>query len=250
MKSKYSQEIVYSNEEISKDVYKMIIKGKYDITPGQFYMLRSWSIEPYLSRPISVHGVCEEGIIFLYQVFGQGTEILSRLKEGDKIDILGPLGNGFDIENISGKVAVVVGGIGIAPMYEVMKKLKEKNKNIKIDLYAGFRNNVYSVDYMEKFADKVVISTEDGSVGYKGYVIDKLDTSQYDYILSCGPTPMMKALKKMAEETNTIAYFSLEEHMACGIGACLGCTCNTIRGKERICKEGPVFLGKDVSFDE
>lgn len=248
LKSKYSTETIYSNEEISKDVYRMVVEGDYDLNPGQFYMMRAWKVEPYLSRPISVHAVGENGIEFLYQVFGHGTEIFSKMKKGDKIDLLGPLGNGFDIDEIDGKVAVVVGGIGIAPMYEVMKKLKEKDSSIKIDFYAGFRDSVYSVDYMKEYADEVFISTEDGSTGYKGYVVDLLDTSKYDYILSCGPTPMMKVVQEMAKKTDTKAYFSLEEHMACGIGACLGCTCNTVRGKERICKEGPVFLGEDVTL--
>ncbi|MDO5708352.1 MAG: dihydroorotate dehydrogenase electron transfer subunit [Andreesenia angusta] len=250
MKSKYSTERIYSNDEISKNVYRMVVEGDYDLKPGQFYMMRAWKYEPYLSRPISVHAVGDNGIEFLYQVFGEGTALFSDLKKGDNIDLLGPLGNGFDIEEISGKVAVVVGGIGIAPMYEVMKKLKEKDQNIKIDLYAGFRDDIYSVDYMKEYADELILATEDGSTGYKGYVIDLLDCSKYDYILSCGPTPMMKALKKMTEESGTKAYFSLEDHMACGVGACLGCTCNTTRGKERICKEGPVFLGEDVKFDD
>ncbi len=249
MASKYSTETIYSNEKLADGIYKMVISGEYEAVPGQFYMMRAWKVEPYLSRPISIHGIGENGIEFLYQVVGEGTDIFSKMGKGDKIDLLGPVGNGFDIEKINGKVAVVVGGIGIAPMYEVMKKLKERHSDIVIDFYAGFRDEVYSVDYMSEFADDVIVATESGSQGHKGYVVEVLDPSKYDYILCCGPTVMMKVVKEMAEKAGVPAYLSLEEHMACGIGACLGCTCDTNRGKERVCKEGPVFLGEDVKFN-
>ena len=249
MSSKYTTETIYSNEKLSDDIYKMVISGNYKANPGQFYMLRAWDTEPYLSRPISIHGIGETGIEFLYQVVGKGTEIFSKLVKGDNIDLLGPLGNGFDLEKLNGKIAVVVGGIGIAPMYEVMKKIKEKDSEIVLDLYAGFRDEVYSLDYMSDYADEVIVATDTGSQGHKGYIVEVLNPSEYDYILCCGPTPMMKVVKEMAKESGIPVYLSLEEHMACGIGACLGCTCDTSRGKERICKEGPVFLGEDVNFN-
>lgn len=245
MSSSYSKVKVLKNVELSKNIYKIVVERKDNVSAGQFYMLRSWKEEPYLSRPISVHSFSEGSIEFLYEVRGTGTECFSKLKSGDSMEILGPLGNGFDVENIKGKVAIVTGGIGIAPMYQVMKDLKDS----KIDLYVGFREESYCLDYMSKYAENTIIATESGKEGYKGYVIEKLDPSNYDYVLTCGPTPMMKALKKVCEEVNTPLYVSLESHMACGIGACLGCTCNTTEGKQRICKEGPVFLSKEVSID-
>lgn len=246
MSSKYLKAKVASNEKIAEGIYRMVVEGDYSANPGQFYMLRAWGVEPFLSRPISIHGITDAGIEFLYEVRGTGTEIFSKLKAGDELELLGPVGNGFDLETIKGKVAVVVGGIGIAPMYEVMKHIKDST----VDFYAGFRDEVYSVDYMKEYADNVIISTESGSVGHKGYVVEQLDASKYDYILSCGPTPMMKVVKDMGEKAGTPVYVSLESHMACGVGACLGCTCNTKKGKERVCKEGPVFLGEDVSLDD
>jgi dihydroorotate dehydrogenase electron transfer subunit len=246
MSSKYLKAKISSNEKIADGIYKMVVSGNYEAVPGQFYMLRAWGIEPFLSRPISIHGIGSDGIEFLYEVRGRGTEIFSKLGSGDEIELLGPVGNGFDLEKISGKVAVVVGGIGIAPMYEVMKHIE----NSEVDLYAGFRDEVYSVEYMKEFADNTIISTESGRVGHKGYVVEMLDASKYDYILSCGPTPMMKVVKELGEKANTPVYLSLESHMACGIGACLGCTCKTKYGRERVCKEGPVFLGEDVFLDD
>lgn len=245
MSSSYSKVKIIENIEISKNIYKVVVERKDNIIAGQFYMLRSWGEEPYLSRPISVHSFSEETIEFLYEVRGRGTEYFSELKTGDTMEILGPLGNGFDMDKIKGKVAIVTGGIGIAPMYQVMKDLKDS----KIDFFAGFREESYCVEYMSKFAENTIIATESGKEGYKGYVIDKLDPSKYDYILTCGPTPMMNVLKKICEEKDIPLYVSMESNMACGIGACLGCTCNTVRGKERICKEGPVFLSKEVTLD-
>lgn len=245
MSSSYSKVKVLKNVKLSKNIYKIVVERKDKIVAGQFYMLRSWKDEPYLSRPISVHSFSEENIEFLYEVRGTGTDCFSKLNTGDTIDILGPLGNGFDIDKIEGKVAIVTGGIGIAPMYQVMKDLK----NSDVDLYVGFRDETYCIDYMSIHAKNTIVATESGKEGHKGYVIEKLDPSNYDYVLTCGPTPMMKALKKVCEEANTPLYVSLESHMACGIGACLGCTCNTTSGKQRICKEGPVFLSKEVSID-
>lgn len=246
MSSKYLKAKVGLNEKIAEGIYRMVVEGDYTANPGQFYMLRAWGIEPFLSRPISIHGISEAGIEFLYEVRGTGTEIFSKLKCGDEIELLGPVGNGFDLDAIKGKVAVVTGGIGIAPMYEVVKHISDST----VDFYAGFRDEVYSVDYIKEHVDNVIISTESGNVGHKGYVVEQLDPSKYDYILSCGPTPMMKVVKEMGEKAGTPVYVSLESHMACGVGACLGCTCKTKTGRERVCKEGPVFLGEDVSLDD
>lgn len=246
MSSSYTRAKVISNEKVAENIYKVVLEGDYSAVPGQFYMLRAWGVEPFLSRPISIHGISDEGIEFLYEVRGRGTELFARLRAGEEMELLGPVGNGFDLDVIKGKVAVVVGGIGIAPMYEVMKNIVDS----KVDLYAGFRDEVYSVDYMKEYADELIIATESGSTGHKGYATDLLDPSKYDYVISCGPTPMMKVVRDKCLDAGTKVYLSLESHMACGVGACLGCTCDTKKGKERVCKEGPVFLGEEVLMDE
>lgn len=238
----YRVEKVYENIEISKDVFKLRINGGFKSKPGQFYMLRAWENEPLLSRPISVNQCDDKGITFIYQNVGKGTEIFSKLKNGDEIKLLGPSGNGFPIGEIKGKVAIVTGGIGIAPMLYVAEKLQ----NCSVDLYAGFREDVYLVDEFNKYVDNIMISTESGKTGHKGYVTDMLKPKDYDLILCCGPEVMMNKVMDMARENNVKIYVSMEKRMACGVGACLGCTCKTKGGNKRCCSEGPVFSGEEL----
>ncbi|MGH4118372.1 dihydroorotate dehydrogenase electron transfer subunit [Clostridium sp.] len=222
------------------------IKGKFNVKPGQFFMIKVESLEPLLPRPISVYDVCEEKISFLYQIVGQGTKLLSKLKENDEIQIMGPLGNGFDIEKIKGNIAVVSGGIGIAPLLYLIKKLTDCN----VDLYAGFRTVDYSADTVSKFVNETYISTESGAIGHKGYVTDLINPQKYNTVICCGPEIMMKKVVHKCNDTNVPVFVSMESHMACGIGACLVCTCKTVEGNKRTCKDGPVFLGKDLIFND
>ncbi|MCJ7689302.1 MAG: dihydroorotate dehydrogenase electron transfer subunit [Clostridiaceae bacterium] len=222
------------------------IKGKFNVKPGQFFMLKVGSMEPLLPRPISVYDVSEDKISFLYQIVGQGTKLLSKLKENDEIQIMGPLGNGFDVEKIKGDIAVVSGGIGIAPLIYLIKKLT----NCKVDLYAGFRTVDYSVDTVSKHVNKTYISTESGAIGHKGYVTDLINPQKYNTVICCGPEIMMKKVVHKCNDANVPVYVSMESHMACGIGACLVCTCKTVEGNKRTCKDGPVFLGKDLVFND
>ncbi|WP_291643606.1 dihydroorotate dehydrogenase electron transfer subunit [Clostridium sp.] len=222
------------------------IKGKFNVKPGQFFMLKVGNLEPLLPRPISVYDVCEDKISFLYQIVGKGTKLLSKLSENDEIQIMGPLGNGFDVEKIKGKIAVVSGGIGIAPLIYLIKKLTD----CEIDLYAGFRTVDYSVDTVEKNVNKVCLSTESGKIGHKGYVTDLIDPQKYNTVICCGPEIMMKKVVHKCNDANVPVYVSMESHMACGIGACLVCTCKTVAGNKRTCKDGPVFLGKDLIFND
>jgi dihydroorotate dehydrogenase electron transfer subunit len=241
-----SVEKTYENVEISEGVYMLSIKGKFNVKPGQFFMLKIGSAEPLLPRPISVYDVCEDKISFLYQIVGEGTKLLSKLKENDEIQIMGPLGNGFDVEKIKGNIAVVSGGIGIAPLIYLIKKLTD----CKIDLYAGFRTVDYSVDTVSKYVNKTYISTESGSIGHKGYVTDLINPQKYNTVICCGPEIMMKKVVRKCNDVNVPVYVSMESHMACGIGACLVCTCKTVDGNKRTCKDGPVFLGKDLIFND
>lgn len=246
MNSKYIKAEIYENIQVAENIFKLTIKGDYKGKPGQFYMLRAWDIEPFLSRPISIHDLTDNKLSFLYEVRGKGTEILSRLKKDDFIELLGPLGNGFDIENIKGRVAIISGGIGIAPMYYLAKSLRGCN----IDFYCGFRDKPYIIDELEKDIDNIYISTDSGICGYKGYIVEIFNPKEYEIVLCCGPEVMMKKVVEECSNSDIPAYISMESHMACGVGACLGCTCNTKKGNKRVCKEGPVFLGREVIFDD
>ena len=241
-----SVEKIYENVEISEDIYKLSIKGKFNVVPGQFFMLKVGELEPLLPRPISVYDVDDTKISFLYTVVGRGTKLLSKLAKNDEVQIMGPLGNGFDIENIKGKIAVVSGGIGIAPLIYLIKKLTD----CEIDLYAGFRTVDYSVDYVGKYVNKIYLSTESGKKGHKGYITEMIDPRKYQAVICCGPEIMMKKVISLCNDTKVPVFVSMENHMACGIGACLVCTCKTKDGNKRTCKDGPVFDGKDLIFND
>jgi len=207
---------------------------------GQFYMLRAWKNYPVLSRPISVFDEDGETVSFLYKVVGKGTEIFSTLHEGDEISALGPLGNSFP--NVTGKIALVGGGVGIAPFYLTAKQLKKSNAT-SVDLYLGFCEAPLLTEEYKSVADNLVIN-----VG--GFITDEIDPSRYDHIMTCGPEPMMRALYEKCKQVDAEEklYVSLESRMACGIGACLVCSCKTRDGNRKICKDGPVFKGAEV-FD-
>lgn len=240
MKDTYKDGIIYSNTEISPNIYEVILEGNFQGKPGQFYMVRGWNgLDPFLPRPISIADLENGRVKLLYEVRGKGTHIMSKLKKGDKLSILGPLGNGFNIKEY-GKIALITGGVGIAPMLYLAKNL-----SADINIFSGFRNNAYFLDQIRPYVKNTYIATEDGSTGHKGFVTQLFDPSKYDLVYTCGPTPMMEVVIKMCKDIVPV-YVSMENRMACGIGACLGCTIETIRGMERVCKEGPVFLGKEV----
>ncbi len=244
MKDSYQDKEILENKEIAPGIFKLIVRSEEYVKPGQFYMLRSWGVnDPFLARPISVHNYEGDKLTFLYAKVGKGTDILSTLKSGDIINILGPLGEGF--KNYKDKkIALVAGGIGIAPLLYLAKKLEGK-----VDLYAGFKNRTYCLESFEDFVDNIYFSTEDGSEGHKGFITDILEVESYDLIISCGPTPMMKLLKELCDNKTKLVV-SLENSMACGIGACMGCTVETKNGMKRVCKEGPVLQAEEVIFND
>ena len=232
---------ILQNERVNEDFYLMKVKEKNQAAMGQFYMLRAWNEYPVLSRPISVFDADPETVSFLYKVVGKGTEIFAGLKAGDEITLDGPHGNGFP--EVTGKVALVGGGVGIAPLYLTAKTLKKLDPDTTVDIYLGFSGEPILTDRYEQVADKVTVN-----VG--GFVTDDIDPCQYDYIMTCGPEIMMKVLYKKCKDMKAAApvYVSMENRMACGIGACLVCTCKTSNGNRRACKDGPVMLGNEV-FD-
>ncbi|MDU1414508.1 MAG: dihydroorotate dehydrogenase electron transfer subunit [Clostridium sp.] len=238
---------VMDNEIISEGILKLSVEGRFKGEPGQFYMLRSWDKEPLLWRPISIHSISDNRIEFLYQLVGDGTKLLSKLKAGDDIKLIGPLGNGFNLEDIKGKVAIVSGGIGVAPMRYLVEKLNERN-DVSINMFSGFRNDIYGLSEVDEIGVNIKVSTEDGSYGHKGYVTALFDPKDYDLVLCCGPEIMMYKVVEMCNKANVRGYISEEKKMACGIGACLVCTCKTVHGNKRTCKDGPVFKMEDIEI--
>jgi dihydroorotate dehydrogenase electron transfer subunit len=245
MNISYGKHIVLSNKQVSEGIYKLTISGSFKGAPGQFYMLKCSGEGALLPRPISIYDIDENSITFLYNVVGKGTKALCKLEARDSIEMHGPLGNGFSVENLSGKVAVVTGGIGIAPMFYTIRSIK----NCTVDLYSGFRSDIYEIDNLNKYVNKTVISTENGQVGSKGYITNVFKPEDYDVVLCCGPEAMMNRVILMCREKRVPVYVSMEKHMACGIGACLVCTCKTKGGNKRTCKDGPVFLGEEIVLD-
>lgn len=244
MKDSYVDGEICLNEKISPNIYRLKLKGNFKGKPGQFYMVKGWSGEdPFLPRPISISDLKDGELTLLYEIVGKGTHIISELKVGDSLSLLGPLGKGFDLELKKEKrVAIVSGGIGIAPLLYLAKEL-----NSEIDLYSGFRENAYYTEEFKEYVSELKISTEDGSTGHKGYITEILKPEDYDLVITCGPEPMISALVHLCKN-RTQLEISMENRMACGIGACMGCTIETIRGMERVCKEGPVFKAEEVIF--
>ena len=251
-------------EEIIKGIYKFSVKASeivQNAKPGNFIEIRvTDQVEPFFSFLISIYNLDKEnGILeFIFQVKGKGTEILSRKEIGDKIDIIGPLGFGtFNFEKYN-KIAVIGGGIGIFPLYELSKQAKESGKTV--NCYLGFRNKdlVMLEKEFKDVTDNLTICTDDGSYGEKGFVIDKLakdmENEKFECIFACGPTPMLRAVKKYAEENGISCQVSLEERMGCGLGVCLGCAVKKANSPAdapeyfHVCKGGPVFNSKDVEF--
>ncbi len=218
---------------------------------GQFINVYCNDNTRILPRPISICEIDkEEGKLrIVFRVVGSGTDEFSKLKEGDSIDIMGPLGNGFTLKD---EPAIIMGGgIGIPPMLEVAKQLTcEKT------IVLGYRDSLFLKDEFEKYG-KVVVSTEDGSFGTKGNVIDAIKENDVKgkVIYACGPKPMLKGIKAYALENNIEAQISMEERMACGIGACLACVCKSSQvdahsnvNNKRVCKDGPVFYAQEVEL--
>lgn len=247
MNLKYQTSQIVSNVEISDGIFKMVVEDRNEIKAGQFYMLKNYGTT-FLPRPISICEKDEETITFVYAVVGNGTREFAKLEKGDKIYLTGPLGNGFDVETQREKIALVAGGIGTAPMVETAKKIRSNNPNTIIDVFVGFRDDIYLIEELKKYADNVIITTNSGKHGHKGFVTEVLKPEEYNEVLCCGPEVMMKAVIQLCKKTNTKVYVSMEKHMACGVGACLVCTCKTKDGHKRTCKDGPVFDGYYVEL--
>ena len=251
-------------EELVTGIFKFSVQADEIIKtakPGNFIEIRvNDDIEPFLRRPISIHNMDRDnGILeFIFQEKGKGTRILSSRREGELIDIVGPLGFGtFKYSNYQ-NLAIIGGGIGVFPLYELAKCAQSENKNI--NTYLGFRNKdlVVLENDFRNVSNNLTITTDDGSYAQKGFAIDFLkkdiEEGKIDSIYACGPLPMLRAVKNLALEKNIPCQISLEEKMACGLGVCLGCAVQTAASSKEtpeywhVCKAGPVFQAKDVEI--
>ena len=257
---KKEQAMVVSQEQIADGIFSMWIhtEAAQSARPGQFISMYTTDGSKLLPRPISICEIDKENgrLRVVYRVTGPktGTEEFSKLKAGDIIPVIGPLGNGFPYEKAEGKkVFLMGGGIGVPPILELAKQMDCEKKQIVV----GYRDAQTFLKEEFEQSGELYISTEDGSVGTKGNVMDAIreNALEADMIYACGPTPMLRALKAYSQEKGILCYLSLEEKMACGIGACLACTCQTKDVDEhsqvhnkRICKDGPVFLAEDIEL--
>ena len=234
--------VILKNEKIAENTYEMRLAGPSEILrPGQFVNIKIDGF--FLRRPISVCDYEDGEITLIYKVVGGGTEKMSRLPAGERLDVLTGLGNGYDLAASGQKPLLIGGGAGVPPLYFLAKKLVGQGKEVSVIL--GF-NKKEEVFYEEKFralGAKVSVTTADGSYGVKGFVTAV--RPEYTYVYACGPEPMLKAVYGAYEGGGG---YSFEERMGCGFGACMGCTCKTIAGNKRICKEGPVLKKEEIAW--
>lgn len=245
-------------EQLADGIYSMWLQAPEiagQAVPGQFISMYTSDSDKLLPRPISLCEIDrEKGLLrVVYRVVGAGTTEFSGKQAEDEIRILGPLGNGFPLDAEGKKAVLIGGGIGIPPMLQLAKEL-----SCDVTVVVGYRSNdTFLLEELKKAADRVVVATEDGSMGTKGNVIDAIRAEQIhaDVIYSCGPLPMLRGVKAWGEEEQAQTWISMEEKMACGIGACLACVCKTKEKDEhsqvnnkRICKDGPVFLASDIEL--
>lgn len=230
---------VLSIRQVGEEIVHLIVATQTTPKPGQFYLLRAWQEAPLLGRPLSVFAYSEGQVEFVFKVVGKGTEILAGLKADAEIQLQGPFGNGFP--TMEGKILLVGGGLGNVPLHATANAIKSGGQ--EVDLRLGFAEKVFlEEEFLQAATDTQFV------VG--GLVTEGLDMSEYDAVFTCGPHPMMEAVVKMAVEAGIPSYVSIEKRMACGIGACLVCTCKTKSGNKKTCKDGPVFEGEEVFYED
>lgn len=236
---------IIKNEKLTDSVYKMTLKGDVsDITkPGQFVNIKLDGL--FLRRPISVNDVSKDTLTIIYKVVGKGTEQLSTMKDG-VLDILTGLGNGYDVDKSGDNPLLIGGGVGVPPLYLLAKKLLSQGKKVTVILGFNKKDEVFYQKEFEELGAKVIVTTVDGSLGVKGFVTNAMDDLNYTHIFTCGPEPMLKSVYKIAK---TSGQFSFEERMGCGFGACMGCSCKTLYGNKRICKDGPVLYKEEIIWE-
>ena len=253
MKKTYDCKLI-KKQELTPGIFDFTIEAPEIASQtqcGQFLHIECGG-NAFLRRPISICDTDAQTVRFIFEVKGNGTELLAKKSVGDIINVMGPLGRGFEIKPEYKNSVMIGGGIGVFPLYKLAK-------TIKSNVFLGFRSadRVVMEDEFKAVSTAVTVGTDDGSYGYNGYIADEmarfLDSNETDIIYSCGPIPMLRAVKKIAEERNIPCQISMEQRMGCGIGACLVCTCQTgkegMEGQVRVCKDGPVFYSTEVTLN-
>ena len=238
---------ILTNEALTPSVYRMTLSGDTSAitAPGQFVNIRLAG--KFLRRPISVCDWEDGKLTLVYKVVGHGTAQMAAMAPGEKLDILTGLGNGYDLGLVGDAPLLVGGGVGVPPMYGLAKHLRAMGKEVQVIL--GF-NTKAEIFYEQEFKDlgcAVTVTTADGSYGVKGFVTDAMKNLHYSHFCACGPEPMLKALYAAS---TTSGQMSFEERMGCGFGACMGCSCKTLTGSKRICKDGPVMKKEEILWDQ
>lgn len=236
---------VLSNEPLTRDVYRMVLEGdtQWITRPGQFVNIELDGF--YLRRPISISDWSDTTITIIYKVVGRGTQVMSQMGIGVKLDVLTGLGNGFNPEVECQKPLLVGGGVGVPPLFRLAKELLARGRKVSVVLGFNKADEVFYAEEFKALGADVYVSTADGSVGVKGFVTDAIREAaiDFDYFYSCGPLPMLKALCGCCDQDGELSF---EERMGCGFGACMGCSCKTLTGNKRICKDGPVMKRGEI----
>ena len=236
---------ITENVPVTRSVYRMTLRGEsLEVQrPGGFVNIRLEGL--FLRRPISVFDSEEGRLTILYKVVGRGTERMAGLPAGEKLDVLTGLGNGYDLSKAGDAPLLLGGGVGVPPLYLLAKMLRAEGKNVTAVLGFNTAEEVFGREDFEALGCAVTVTTADGSLGVKGFVTDALP-EKYSYFYTCGPEPMLRAVYRAAR---TSGQFSFEERMGCGFGACMGCSCRTITGYKRICREGPVLEKEEILWE-
>ena len=237
---------ITENIRVAENVYKMVLEDPEleEQKPGQFVNIRLDGL--YLRRPISVCDSEAGSLTIIYKVVGKGTEQMSRMKRKETLDVLTGLGNGYDLSKAGNRPLLLGGGVGVPPLVMLARKLVEQGKDVTAVLGFNTKEEVFGEFAFEILGVKTIVTTADGTYGTKGFVTDAMP-EDYSYFYTCGPEPMLKAVYR---KTKTSGQFSFEERMGCGFGACMGCSCTTITGYKRICREGPVLEKEEIIWEK
>ena len=231
-------------KKLQENIYSMTLTGDCSqiSAPGQFINLRLSGF--YLRRPISICSYSDRSLNIVFKVVGEGTRAMALLNPGDELDVLLPLGNGFDTEKCGKTPLLVGGGIGVPPLYGLACALSDKGIKPKVVIGFNTKEDIILTEEFRALGLDPIITTADGSAGIRGFVTDAMKNLDFDYVYTCGPEPMLKAVW----ETVPDGQFSFEARMACGFGACMGCSCETKYGYKRICKDGPVLYKEEIKW--
>ena len=237
---------IIENVKLTDNVLRMRLRGDTsDITaPGQFVNIQLDGF--YLRRPISVCDCVDDVLTIIYKVVGKGTKAMQNMQNGS-LDVLTGLGNGYDTSLSGDNPLLIGGGVGVPPMYMLAKELIAKGKKVSVILGFNTASEVFYADEFRMLGADVTVTTVDGSMGVKGFVTDAMKDMSYSYFYTCGPEPMLKAIYNISV---TSGQFSFEERMGCGFGACMGCSCKTLYGNKRICKDGPVLVKEEIIWEK